>query len=119
MSITFIDWEDMDFGDIKRPLCGICGKHQIGMGDYTRVSYTVKNNNGMEKEVVRYELTQDIICNDCQHIWEWDDDECGYRLIYIPHKTADMIKEYWRIHYLWKRLHNIGMSRIRQDIDRI
>jgi len=40
-------------------------------------------------------------------------------LTYMPHKTADMIKEYWRIHYLWKRLHNIGMSRIIQDIDRI
>ena len=80
MSITFIDWEDMDFGDIKRPLCGICGKqHQTGIGNYTRVTYTVTNNNGMEKEVVRYELTQDIICNDCNDIWEWDDDDCGYR----------------------------------------
>lgn len=39
-------------------------------------------------------------------------------LTYMPHKTADMIKEFWRIHYLWKRLHNIGMFRIRQDIDR-
>lgn len=25
----------------------------------------------------------------------------------------------WRNNYLWKRLHNYGMSRIRQDIDRI
>ena len=79
MSITFIDWEDMDFGDIKLPLCGICGKHQIGMGDFKRVTYTVTFKNGMEKEVTIYELTQDIICDDCNDIWEWDDDDCGYR----------------------------------------
>lgn len=79
MSITFIDWEDMDFGDIKRPLCGICGIIQIGKGDYSPVRYTVTNNNGMVKEVVVYELTQDIICEDCEDFWEWDDDNCGYR----------------------------------------
>jgi hypothetical protein len=79
MSITFIDWEDMDFGDIKRPLCGICGKLQRGKGDYSPITYTVKNNNGMEKEVIVYELTQDILCDDCEDVWEWDDDNCGYR----------------------------------------
>ena len=71
MSITFIDWEDMDFGDIKLPLCGICGKHQIGMGDFKRVTYTVTFKNGMEKEVTIYELTQDIICDDCDNFWEY------------------------------------------------
>ena len=40
-------------------------------------------------------------------------------LTYKPHPDAELIKEFWRIHYLWKRLHNIGMFRIRQDIDRI
>jgi len=79
MSITFIDWNDMDFGDIKLPLCGICGKHQAGKGDYSRVTYTVTFKNGMEKEVSIWELTQDIICEDCEDVWEWDDDNCGYR----------------------------------------
>lgn len=40
-------------------------------------------------------------------------------LTYKPHPDAELIKEFWRIHYLWERLHNIGMFRIRQDIDRI
>ena len=75
---TFIDWNDMDFGDIKLPLCGICGKHQVGKGDYSRVTYTVTFKNGMEKEVSIWELTQDIICEDCEDVWEWDDDNCGY-----------------------------------------
>jgi hypothetical protein len=80
MSITFIlNWEDMDFGDIKRPLCGICGILQIGKGDFSRVTYTVTFKNGMEKEVSVWELTQDIICEDCEDFWEWDDDNCGYR----------------------------------------
>ena len=40
-------------------------------------------------------------------------------LTYRSHPDAELIKEFWRIHYLWKRLHNIGMSRIIQDIDRL
>ena len=40
-------------------------------------------------------------------------------LTYCPHPDAVLIKEFWRIHYLWKHLHNYGMRRVTQDIDRI
>jgi hypothetical protein len=44
-------------------------------------------------------------------------------LTFSPHPDSVLIKEYWerqaRHLLLWTRMHNIGMSRIRQDIDRI
>lgn len=37
-------------------------------------------------------------------------------LTYRPHKNAEMIKEFWRIHYLWKRMHNIGMRKVDEEM---
>jgi len=44
-------------------------------------------------------------------------------LTYSPHPDSILIKEFWerqtRNLLLWRRLHNVGMWRIRQDIDEI
>jgi hypothetical protein len=40
-------------------------------------------------------------------------------LTYRPHPDAELIKEHWRQRHnwlMWRRLHNVGMFRIRQDI---
>ena len=49
-------------------------------------------------------------------LYEMFPNEIVFKILsFQPHQTADMIRGYW----LWRRLHNMGMFRIRQDIDRI
>ena len=79
MSITdddmdFINWDDMDFGDFELSLCGICGKIEMDKGYY---KWNDEQDN--EQEEFEYELIEDIVCDDCEKIWEWDDDCFGYR----------------------------------------
>jgi len=54
-----IAWSDMDFGDEEHSLCGICGEPEPGY---------FKNG----------ELQEDIICNCCAKIWDFDEDEMRY-----------------------------------------
>jgi hypothetical protein len=61
MKMETIAWSDMDFGDEEHSLCGICGEPEPGYFKHG-------------------ELQEDIICNCCAEIWEFDDegDEMKY-----------------------------------------
>lgn len=58
-NLDFIDWSDMDFGTARSSFCGICGKREPG--------YFSKG-----------ELQGDIICHDCDLVWEYDENSDRY-----------------------------------------
>jgi len=57
-----INWREMDFGTMEKPLCGICG---------------CSSNNGMWN-VDNGDLLEDVICDDCDKGWCYDEERDAY-----------------------------------------
>lgn len=57
-----INWIYMDFGTAENPICGICG--------------SMNNDGGMWDE--DGEICEDVICDECNKIWIYDNDTDAY-----------------------------------------
>jgi len=70
------DWDNLDFGTAEEPLCGLCG---------------CRSDNGMWDE--DGDMTEDVICDECNERWCYDEDRDAYVLreeLTKPKKPLDM-----------------------------
>jgi len=64
------DWDNLDFGTIEEAQCGLCG---------------CKSDNGMWDE--NGDLLEDVICDDCDKEWCYDEDRDAYVPRELTHFT--------------------------------
>lgn len=63
MPIITLVWEEMDFGSVEYPLCGICGHHD-------RFPFSWDDEG---------QLIEDCICDDCDSKYEYDPETDEYK----------------------------------------
>ncbi len=63
------DWDNLDFGTMEEPQCGLCG---------------CRSDNGMWN-ADDGDLLEDVICDDCDNVWRFDSD----RDAYVPRESEE------------------------------
>lgn len=85
--MAYVNFESMDFGTKQNPQCGICVRSQPfdpfqwsccedSSKNCYDVCYDCEENGSSETGVV----LEDIICDECEKIWKWNDDNAYVRV---------------------------------------